>query len=482
VLLALPAGAMADLVDRRRWLIMTQGLILAIALLAGLVEAADALGPLSLLALTSLLGIGFALQQPAAQAVVTEVVPRDELPQALALNGISFNVSRVAGPALAGALIAWGGGLAVYAAVALCCAYMLVFLWRWRGVTRRSVAPPEQLWGALRNGLRYVQHSPNCRRQLLHLAMFMASGSATWALLPVVARDVFGLQQGGYGLMLGAFGVGGILAALVLPALRKRSMAHHIVAASACGFALVTAVLVLPVPLWVALAALVFGGVAWTCGVSSIYAAFQTDLADWVRSRGIAVYNLIYFAAMAGGAALWGGLTQALGTRSAMWLAAAALMGAAAWHLRSSLHPTGQRGGADASAGHSSPVWGGPDPTIVPASEDNALVIQISYRVRPEATAQFRQRARDVGQSCRRNGAAFWRLYQDLDDPSLYVERYVVDSWSDLLRQRERMSSYDHALRSGLESCLVPGTTPVLARHAVLALAPVEPETASTGT
>jgi MFS family permease len=332
VLLGLPAGAMADLIERRRWLIFTQSLILCIALLTVAVIAGGLLDPWRLLGLTALLGVGFALHAPGSQAVVSEVVPREELPSALALGGISYNISRVAGPALAGALVVVGGGAAVYGAVALCCLAMLGFLRRWPGVQRLRHGPPERPWSALLSGLRYVREGPACQRQLLHILVFMACGSATWALLPVLARDAYGLSRGGYGLLLGAFGVGGVLGVFVIAALRDRLPPHRVVALSTFGFALVPALLALSAPLWLALPALVWGGAMWMCGASSIYAAVQGGLPDWVRSRGLSIYNLVYFGAMAGGSAFWGVLTEPLGTPLTMAASAVATVLTAAWH------------------------------------------------------------------------------------------------------------------------------------------------------
>jgi MFS family permease len=336
VLLGLPAGAMADLIERRRWLIFTQSLILAVAVLTVPVAAGGLLDPWSLLAVTALLGVGFALHAPASQAVVSEVVPRAELPLALALGGVSYNISRVAGPALAGVLITLGGGAAVYAAVALCCLSMLSFLRGWPGVPRPAGASVERPWAALRSGLRHARDTPAYQRQLLHIVVFMACGSATWALLPVLARDAYGFSGGGYGLLLGAFGVGGVCGVFLIAPLRSRPP-HRIVALSTLGFAIVPALLAWPAPLWLSLPALVWGGAAWICGASTIYAALQGGLPDGMRSRGLSIYNLAYFGAMAGGAALWGALTAPLGTPLTMAASALATSLAAAWHWRTPL-------------------------------------------------------------------------------------------------------------------------------------------------
>jgi predicted MFS family arabinose efflux permease len=298
------------------------------------VIASGVIGPWGLLALTALIGVGFALQAPASQAVIGEGVPRSELPAALALAGVSFNISRVAGPALAGALIGAAGGASVYAAVALCSVGVLFFLARWRGVQRTTQAPPERLWSALRTGVGHMRRAPACRVPLMHTLVFMSCGSATWALLPVLARDTYALGAGGYGVLLGAFGVGGVLGVFVMPRMRRRWPPHRVVAGSALAFAAVTAMLALAVPQAAALCALVFGGIAWMCGASSIYAALQVSLPDWMRARGLSIYNLAYFLAMAGGAASWGALAGRWGTARALGLAAASMGLASLWLRR----------------------------------------------------------------------------------------------------------------------------------------------------
>lgn len=334
VLLGLPAGALADRVERRQWLIFTQLWLCCGTAIVAAAIAWGGVGPWSLLALTMLIGAGFALQMPASQAVIGEVVPRVELPAALVLAGLSFNISRVAGPFLAGVLIGVAGGASVYAALCLCSVGVLVFLVRWPGVPRAGDRPPERLWPALLTGVRYVRQAPQSRVALMHTLVFMSCGSAAWALLPVVARDSYGLGAGGYGMMLGALGAGGVLGAFLMPPMRRRWSAHAVIALCALVFAAVTGLLALAVPLPVALGALVLGGTVWMGGASAIYAALQASLPGWVRARGLSIYNLVYFLAMAGGAAAWGACAGAWGTPAALIASAAAMSLAAPWLYR----------------------------------------------------------------------------------------------------------------------------------------------------
>lgn len=462
VVLGLLAGALADLVERRRWLIFTQLWLLSSALLGTALVASGAVSPWGLLALTLLLGVGFALQAPASQAVIGEVVPRADVPAALGLASVGFNVSRIAGPALAGVLVGLGGGTAVYLAVAACSVVVLTIVVRWQGLRRHSNLPPESLISALRSGVRFVRHTPQCVRGLHHVFVFTACGSGTWALLPVLARDAYGLGAGGYGGMLGAFGLGGVLGVLLTVRLRRRSSAAAVVVGSVAVFGAVTGLLAAEVPLPLAIVALVLGGVAWTSASTTIYAAVQLALPDWVRARGVSIYNLVYFLAMAGGSAVWGAMASTLGLGPALGVAAGSLLLAAMWAHRV---PLGSRSSgvtaADDADAQGLSVYEG-----MQASADEPVLVQIVYRLPPEATEAFLRHAPAAGQAIQRNGARFWRLYRDLEQPRTYIERYMVDSLGDLRRQSERMTPEDRAARRCLAACLAAGE-PEVSHYAV---------------
>jgi MFS family permease len=473
VLLGLPAGALADMVERRRWLIFTQTWLLGVGLLATLSVGLGELSPWGLLALTMLMGIGFALHAPASQSVIGEVVPTPEVPAALGLGSVGFNVSRIAGPALAGALIGLAGGTAVYVAAALCSVLVLIIVTRWEGLRRpSSTLPPERLLSALRSGVRFVRHTPVCVKSLSHTFVFMGCGSGTWALLPVLARDVYALGTGGYGWLLGAFGAGGVLGVFSMRRLRRGRAPNALVALSALAFGLVTGLLAVPVPFWAAMVVLVVGGIAWTTGATTIYATLQLALPDWVRARGVSIYNLVYFLAMAGGAALWGALASALGLRPVLAVVGIAMMLAALWQRSASLgfgSPTRLSEQEHDSSGLS--CFEG-----MQASEDEPVLVQHIYRVRPEETSRFLGAANAAGRAVRRNGARFWRLYRDLKDPGTFIERYMVDSLGDLQRQHQRMTPADREHRRRLAESSEPGCEPVVLHFAVQGLPPGDDE------
>ncbi|RYY55239.1 MAG: MFS transporter, partial [Comamonadaceae bacterium] len=314
---------------------------------------------------------------------------------------------------------------------------------------------------ALRGGMRYVRHSPECHRPLLHTFIYMTCGSAAWALLPVLARDAYQLGAQGYGLLLGAFGIGGLAGVFLMPAVRSRLSLPRIVVASTAVFATVTAVLALAAPLQITLVALLVGGAVWMIGATLMYAALQDTLPDWVRARGLSIYNLVYFTAMAGGAALWGALTAPVGTRGALGVAALCMAGAAVAFTRWPLHPSTASHIRAATSLYGTDM---PPEPLAAGADDGPLIVQISYHVRPECTEEFLRSARAVGHSCRRNGALFWRLFREIDSPHLYVERYMLDSWLDHTRHLDRTTATDLALRERLRQFLMPGREPVI-RH-----------------
>jgi MFS family permease len=475
VLLGLLAGALADMVERRRWLILTQFWLLCSSLLAAAVLLTGAITPWALLALTMLLGIGFALQAPASQAVIGEVVPPQDVPAALALGSVGYNVSRIVGPALAGLLIGLGGGTAVFAGVTLCVAVVFLIVLRWPGRSRSSSkVPAERLFAALRSGVRFVRHTPQCRSGLRHAFIFVGCGSAASALLPLLARDVLGMGAGGYGLLLGAFGLGGVASVPVLAPLRRRFSPGGLVATCALVFALVTVALAAPLTLPLAGAALVVGGAAWAAGATTIYASVQLALPDWVRARGVSIFNLVYALAMAGGAALWGWVTSLFGLQSALAVAAALMLLAAPWFRRMSPQS------ASAAPAQGPQVETKSLPALAQAlraDPHERVLVQCSYRVRPEAVAEFLRAASPAGLAIRRNGARYWRLYRDLEKASTYVERYIVDSLSDLHRQVERMTPRDREDRQRLAAYLLPGVAPEVSLFASQELPASDEET-----
>ncbi|HEV2764786.1 MAG TPA: MFS transporter, partial [Pyrinomonadaceae bacterium] len=298
-LMALPAGALADIVDRRRLLLAAQGWMLAAAVALAVCTILGVTTPAVLLLLTFALGLGAALNAPAWQAIMPELVGREELPAAVSLNSVAFNIARALGPALGGLVVAASGPWAVFLLNSVSFLGIIVVLYRWRREATESISPTERLLGAMRAGLRYARHAPELRNVLIRTGVFAACASALWAMLPLLARRELGLGAVGYGLLLGGLGFGAIGGAFVLPLARRRLSLNQTVVAGTVLFASATAGLAFTrsyALLWLAMAA---GGLAWMASVSSFNTSVQTVVPAWVRARALALYLLVFFGSLA---------------------------------------------------------------------------------------------------------------------------------------------------------------------------------------
>jgi MFS family permease len=440
VLLALPSGALADTFDRRRLLIAVQAFLVAVGALLTVLTLAGRMPPTLLLTLTFALGAGQALTAPAWQALIPDLVPRPQLASASALGAISMNVARAVGPAVAGLLIARTGTGVVFALNTVTFAIFALVLWRWRPEAAGGGAAPERFAAAVRAGGRYVRHSPVVRRILLRAGLFLVPGSALWALLPLVASRRLGLGSGGYGVLLGAMGVGAVAGALLLPRLRARWSINRLLLVAGVVFTAVLAVLGLVRSEAAVVAVLLPAGIAWVMMLSSVNAAMQLFLPGWVRARGLAVYQMVFAGAQAAGALAWGALSDGFGLVTALVLAAA-LMAAGVvtlrwWPLR------------DTSGLNREPAvfWPEPHLELEPASHEGPVLVTVAYPVRPDHQEAFVEAMEAVRRSRLRTGAVRWGLFRDGEHPDRFVEAYVVPSWDEHLRQHEgRLTGADRA-------------------------------------
>jgi MFS family permease len=440
VLLALPSGALADTFDKRRLLIAVQTFLVAVGALLTVLTLTGHMPPTLLLTLTFVLGAGQALTGPAWQAVIPELVPRDQLAHASALGAISMNLARAVGPAVAGVLIARTGVGVVFALNTCSFVVFAVVLWRWRRPEDSGITAPERFAAAMRSGGRYVRHSPVVRRILLRAALFLVPGSALWALLPLVASHRLGLGSGGYGILLAAVGVGAVAGAVLLPQLRARWSLNRLMLVAGLAFTVVLAVLALGRSEAVIVAALLPAGIAWVMVLSSVNAAMQLFLPNWVRARGLAVYQMIFAGSQAVGALAWGALSDIWGLVPA-YLAAAALMLAGVvtlrwWPMR------------DTSGLNRDPAMFWPEPhlDLEPESHDGPVLVTVSYPVSPGHEAAFVEAMGAVRHTRLQTGAVRWGLFRDGEKPDRYVEAYVVPSWDEHLRQHTgRLTGADRA-------------------------------------
>ncbi|NJP30965.1 MFS transporter [Micromonospora sp. HSS6-12] len=429
LLLALPAGALADAFDRRHLLISVQLFLVVVAAALALLTATGRMPPALLLTLTFAFGVGQALTLPAWAAVIPELVPRDHLRAASALGSISVNVARAVGPAVAGVLIAQVGAAPVFALNAVAFLVFTVALLRWRPGNARAVEVPEPFTAALRAGGRYVRHSPLVRRLLRRALVFLVPGSVLWALLPLVASRRLGMDSGGYGLLLGALGVGAILGGLLLPWVRTRMSANQflLVASALYGGTLLVVGLVPVVPL--VLLALLPAGLAWVNVLANVNAEIQIFLPGWVRARGLAIYQVVFAGGQAVGAFVWGVVADVSGLVVA-FVAAGALMLLGA--VTSQVWPLPDLRGVDKDPATYWPrlhLAHDPDPRVGP------VLVTVTYTVRPERERQFLDAMDDVRGSRQRTGAMRWGLFREGETGDRFVEVYLVPSWDEHLRQ-----------------------------------------------
>jgi MFS family permease len=469
LLFGLPAGAMADIFDRRRLLLFWAAwMLVAAALLSGF-TLTGWLGPYWLLALTCLLSVGAAMNGPTWQAIVPELVPREQLAGAIALNSAAFNLARAVGPALGGLTVAafasvWFGAGLVFLLNALSFVAVLVVIYRWRRTPFfKSALPAERLLGSMRAGIRYARFEPAVQAILIRAFLQTFCVSAMWGLLAVVARDNLHHGALGYGILNGCIGLGAVFAAILLPRLRRRLTGDRIVTAAAVVFA-VTLVVMAWVHYWFPLVlALILGGMAWTSTASSFNIAVQLSVPAWVQARALGLYQMVFQGGLAIGSAFWGALAERMGTAVALSCAAGALVAGLPIARRFSVtsgttldHSPGRLPSALNRAG--------PQIVIEPNPEDGPVLVTVTFRISPERAEEFIRAAHELGRVRRRDGAVRWALFADPFDPARYMETYVVESWLARQRQLERFTVADHVIRSRVFSFHVDSAPPVVSR------------------
>jgi MFS family permease len=465
-LLALPGGALADIVDRRRYLLATQAWMLLTATTLGLCTLWGLTTPWLLIGLTFALGVGAALNNPAWAAMVPELVPRTELPAAVALGSVALNASRAIGPALGGFLVGAIGPGWVFLLNAASFLGVLAVLFRWRRTVPESTAPPEDVLGALRAGARYVRHSPPLRTVLVRTTGFITFASAVWALVPIVALRDLGLGSLGYGLLLGCLGTGAVLAAAVLPILRRRLGIDRLMMAATIVYAVASATLaVVRVPV-IAGVVLVGAGAAWMAAMSTVNTAAQTAVSAWVRARALASSLFVIQGGMAFGALGWGWVATHAGVQTALLASAGGLV---VGLLVVSRFPLAATEGLDLR-----PAPSMPDPVVAEGvdPDDGPVLVTVEYRVDPSRAEEFGAAMRGLSRIRRRDGAELWGLFRDASDPSRFVETFTVDSWAEHLRQHARMTVSDRELREVVRS-FHEGPEPPVVTH--LLAAPLGP-------
>lgn len=467
-LLALPAGALADIVDRRLQLIYAQVWMLVFAVILTVTTYAGLTTPGWLLAMTFLIGCGAAAQTPAWSASVQELVPRAELPSAVALNGMSINVSRAVGPALAGMIVVWSGTATVFLVNAISFLAVIFALSRWKRLTPPSGMPAERLFGALRSGWRYARHAPLLQRVLLRQLTFFPFASVVWALLPLIASRELDGDARLYGGLLGGIGVGAVVAMLLLPRLTQRVSRDRVVAGGFVVYAAASMLLAAVPNAYVAGFAMLVVGACWMAVLSGMQVAVQTALPPWVRARGLAVYWVVLMGCMAAGSVGWGYLAEWIGIRWSLAAAGAGLVLALAATRRLKI------GGHDDVDLTPSSHWPAPMPAAEPELEAGPVLVTVEYRIRPENVGRFLKGMRSVRRMRLRDGAVFWQVFRDTDDPQRFVEHFVAESWAEHLRQHARVTVADQDVEQRIRA-LHEGPEPPKVTHYIAGGAEVRP-------
>lgn len=443
VLFALPAGALADIGDRRALMLIAQVLGAVASLALVVVALTGAVSPLMLLLFTLLIGCAAALAQPAWQAAVGDLVDREQLPAAIALNALGFNAARSLGPAIGGIVVATIGAVGAFAINAISYFGLIGILLAWKPLRQPEALPPEPIGRAIMSGLRYALLSPPLLALFARGALFGLCASSVLALLPLIARDSLGGGPLTYGLLLGGFGLGSMAAALMTARARQLTSAQMLVGACTAAYALMMAVLAWSPVLALSVVTLAVAGGAWILVLATIGTCVQMSCPRWVVGRCVAMGQVATIGGLAGGAALWGVVAVHASVQATLLISAGAL---AATLLAARTLPVTDPQDADWSAA--------PHPVAAPHSgidgRAGPIVVAIAYRI-PEAQAEaFLRAIHEVGRVRQRDGARRWSIAQDLDEPEIWRERYQSPTWTEHLRRVSRVTAVDKIVRDSV--------------------------------
>jgi len=457
-LLALPAGALADILDRRRLLLLTQGWMLGAAALLGVLTIAGWTTPGLLLGLTAVLAAGAALNMPAWQAITPELVPHQEVPAAVSLGGVSFNLARAIGPALGGLLLAAIGAGPVFLLRALSFVGIIYVLVGWRRLPKDHVFPRERMMNAIRAGLRYARHAPLLQTVLLRTFVFMIGASALWALLPLFAREHLDSGAFEYGLLMGAVGVGALAGAVLLPLVRRALSLDTTMNLSMLAFALSVAGCAVAVEFIVQLALMAVIGIGWMIIMSMLNVGAQLTVPAWVRARALSLYLVMFMAGMAIGSALWGWVAGVAGVPVTLAISGGSIV---VGILLTNRYPLRE---IPESTVTPSLHWPLPDALRDTHPDAGPVLITIDYEIDPWRAEEFLEAVHALAPIRKRDGGMDWGIYRDPAHPERFVETYMVESWAEHLRQNGRVTFGDKELEDRVSAFHVGPEPPQIRR------------------
>jgi MFS family permease len=457
-LLALPSGALADIFNRRRLLLFAQIWMLCVSVVLGILTTANFTTPLILLFFTFFLSLGAAINAPAWQAVIPELVHQDDMPAAITLTSVGFNVARVAGPAFGGIVISAIGTGATFILNGISFLGVIIVLKFWRREQKKNMLPEERFISAIKTGIRYVKNAPQVQSVLVHTIFFAAFSSSLWAFLPIIAQKDLGLSSFGYGILMGLFGMGGLSGAPLLHWLRNRISLNLLVLIASNTFAL--AILSLAYVRSIALLGIIMiaGGIAWLILLSVFNMAVQAVIPAWVRGRVLSVYLLIFFAGMSIGSFLCGTIATWIGISKTLTIMSLFLVASAFFTWRFKLS---SGAGLDLTPSQHWPVLA---VSSEPETDEGPVLIIVEYCVDPSQSKEFIQAMKALKMIRRRDGAIKWNLFHDIANPINYTESFIVESWGEHMRQHERMTVSDQEIW-GLARSFHTGSEPPLVKH-----------------
>jgi predicted MFS family arabinose efflux permease len=455
-LFALPAGALADIFDKRKFLIVVEILTTAVSAIYAVMVGLGLATPGNLLLFTFLIGAAGALTVPAWQAIVPQLVPKADLPPALAANSVGVNISRAIGPALSGVTIAAIGIAAPFWINAISNLGIVGTLLWWRQKrTARTLLPAEHFGRAMTTGLRYARHNPHLRATLVRAAGFFLFASAYWALLPLVARSQIAGGPELYGILLGVIGAGAVSGAFLLPWLKAKLGPDRVMALGVLGQALAMVLYGVAREPAIALVASALAGATWIASLATLSVSAQVALPDWVRGRGLALYTTVFFGCLTLGSTVWGEVAAWIGLPAAHFLAAAGALAAIPltwrWKLQTAM-------GTDLTP---SMHWPAPITTQDIERDRGPALVTVEYRIRPQDREAFLEAIAKLEPERRRDGAYRWGVFEDAAEAGRILETFLVESWMEHLRQHERVTNADRLVQEAVHKFSLEGAPKV---------------------
>jgi predicted MFS family arabinose efflux permease len=459
MILAIPAGAVADMYDRRKVAMGALVLSLCGALLLAVLAVSGLISPHLILLCCFIVGTGVALYSPAWQASASEVVGVEALPAAVALYSLSSNVARSIGPAIGGIIVASAGMVPAFSVNAVLYLPILGALFLWKRKAEPSRLPPERLDRAMLSGLRYVRHAPPIRRVLARTLLTSLGGAAVYSLMPLIARKLLGGGPGTFGLLLGAFGVGAVIAAINVSSIREKVTPD--ITISVCAAVIGVALLIASISPFALLTAvcLLFAGASWMISISLFNVSVQLSSSRWVSGRALATFQAFCAGGLAGGAWLWGHVAQDYSVQTALHMAGLFMIMspvASRWMPMPMLESIGD--GTPFQVGEPLPV------ELELTGRSGPVIIEITYQVDPAHAREFYFIIRQVQRSRERNGAFDVSIARDVTRPSDWIERFQYPTWNDYLRARARPTAVDRELRERLRKFHIGSHPPHIRR------------------